>query len=309
MTAAAQELLDALLPGFCEGCGEQLPEAGMPCAACGTVPQMTRAEAAERLAQPGAIAVLEAARERGEARRLADEAAAHYAAADMIEHADRLERTRDEAAALIPPARGEAMRLARELRKAQARELEAQAREEDARRNFATLDNAEEAARRCGAGAAARTRALVDRNAAAAILEGDQAALRTATAVREEAERAAAATRAKVAALDAALKKAQQAADNPGWPGRSVITLAADLPRHVMAGDLTESEQAVVRALGEALAGYTGAATGIARRAAEIAVREHEDRDKRSARFLRPAGNGATAVQTIPAGTRGQVRV
>ena len=147
------------------------------------------------------------------------------------------------------------------------------------------------------------------RNAAAAILEGDQAALRTATALREEAERAAATARAKVAALDAALKKAQQAVDNPGRPGRPVITLAADLPRHVMAGDLTESEQAVVRALGEALAGYSGAADDIARRAAEIAVREHQDRDKRSARFLRPAGNGATAVQTIPAGTRGPVRV
>ncbi len=47
-----------------------------------------------------------------------------------------------------------------------------------------------------------------------------------------------------------------------------------------MAGDLTESEQAVVRALGEALAGYSGAADDIARRAAEIAVREHQDRDK-----------------------------
>ncbi len=70
----------------------------------------------------------------------------------------------------------------------------------------------------------------MDRNAAAAILEGDQAALRTATALREEAERAAATARAKVAALDAALKKAQQAVDNPGRPGRPVITLAADLP-------------------------------------------------------------------------------
>ena len=192
------------------------------------------------------------------------------------------------------------MRLGRELRKARDREREAAGREQDAAANFRDAANKEEAARRCGAGAAARTDAIVRMNAAGAVLEADRAALQGATAVREDAERQLAAARGRVARLEAALNDAQGALDTPGRPPRSAVTLVADLARQVMAGDLTEAERFVIRCLGQALAEYTGAAQDIAARAVEIAEREREDARKKAV-FLRPLGNGMVGAMANPA--------
>lgn len=301
VTATAEQLLDSLLDSFCAECGEALPEPGLPCGSCGAVPPVTRQEAAARLEVPGAIVMLEAARLRGEARQAQDQVSALLAQADMIEHADRLAQARDQAADRIPPVRAEVARLGRELKKAQGREREAEQCTEDARGNFMAAAKAEEAARRCGADAAARTDALVKMNAAASVLQADQGALQGASAVRRQAEDALAAARTQLAGLEDGLEAAQRATDNPGLLLRSVLTLTMDLPRQVLAGDLTEAEQAIVRSLGEALAGYAGAAADIAARAVQLAEEERTGRFRRQPFYARPASGGNVEIIANPA--------
>lgn len=301
MTETAERLLDTLLPGFCADCGEPLPAPGGLCGACGAVPPITRSEAAARLGQPGALATLEAARLRREARQLQEQVSALLLQADMTEHADRLTQARDEAAAPISAARSEVARAGKELKRAQGREDEAAQRVEDSRENFRGAALAEEAARRTFAPAAERTAALVKMNAAGSVLQGDQGALQGAAVVRQQAADAVGAARIRLAGLEADLKAAQAALDSPGRPPRSAVTLTMDLARQVLAGDLEPGEQAFVRSLGEALAGFSGAAEDIASRAVANAERERREGFRKSPAYLRPRGNGQVDVIANPA--------
>lgn len=300
LTATAERLLGELLPSFCASCGEVLPAPGEVCASCGTCPPITRAEAAARLEQPGVATMLEARRLRGEAREAQDHVSALLLQADMLEHIDQLEQARDAAAAPIAGVRAEVARLARDLKRDQGREREAAGRVEDARGNFTAAANAEEAARRTHAPAGVRTDALVKMNAAASVLEGDQGALQGAAAVRVQAENDLAAARARLASLEAGLQAAQHALDNPGRPGRSPVTLTMDLARQILAGDLDPAEQAFVRSLGEALAGFSGASEDIASRAVANAERERADRYRRQPAYARPRGDGQVDVIANP---------
>ena len=244
----------------------------------------------------GVAAMLEARRLRGEAREAQDHVSALLLQADMIEHIDHLEQARTPPR---PRSRGygpKAARLAKDLKRAQGREREAAGRAEDARSNFTGAAQAEEAARRTHAPAAERTDALVKMNAAASVLEGDQGALQGAAAVRVQADNDLAAARARLASLEAGLQSAQHALDNPGRPGRSPFTLTMDLARQILAGDLDPAEQAFVRSLGEALAGFSGASEDIAARAVANAERERTERYRRQPAYARPRGDGQVDV-------------
>lgn len=255
----------------------------------------------QRLAQPGAVAFLEATRLRGEARQHQQRMGELLEEADAAEHADRLAQERDRAAGALAAARGEVPALAREVRKARGREQAAAEAERDARENFTQASRAEEAARRTGAPAAVRTEALVRMNAAGAVAETDQAALRGATSALGAATAALDAAKGRVAGLEAALASARAAEDSPGRAPRSAITLTMTLLAAVHAGDLTDAEQALVRALGEALATYSGAAEDIAARAVERAERDRTERGRKQATFLRPLGDGGFAAIANPA--------
>jgi hypothetical protein len=305
VTAAtvAQDLLEDLLDRHCTACGEALPQPGQPCA-CGAVPRVTRAEAEERLAKPGAVAVIRAARIRMDVRKRQQQDAAALREADMIEHVSRLEMARDEAAAKLPGPKAEAARLARGLDKARARERDAAAQEDDARANHKRTADAYEAARRTRADAAARTAALTLANTSATVLQADESAHQAAISVREQAEAVLAAARVRVSGLEEAAAAAERALTSPGRPPKSVVTLTMDLLGQIRSGDLTEAEQAWIRHLGGAVAGFSGAGDDIAGRAVELAERERRDSESKRALFLQPLGGGNFGAVANP-GTGG----
>lgn len=300
MTPTAEELLDSLLQRFCTECGEDLPGAGQPCPACGALPQVTREEAAERLARPGAVAMVAATRLRAEVRRRQEQNSQDLRRADLLEHTARLEAACDEAAGKLPPLRAEAARHAGELETAQAREREAMAAEADSRANYTKAAKAEERARRTKKDAATRTEALMRLNAAAPVLEADQAALRAATAERERVEAALAAACQRVEQAQAQLRAAGEAVAGPGRAPKSMLTLAMDLTRQALSGDLLPVEQSLVRGLGLALANVTGARETIAAKAVEQAGAEKEERVRNMPAFLRQLPDGSYATEPNP---------
>jgi hypothetical protein len=300
VTVTVEELLGELLPRFCEACGEGLPAPGEQCGTCGTLPQVTRAEAEQRLAQPGAVAAVRAAQLRQEVQRERERLRGLLRQADLTEHVARLEAARGEVAARLPAARELAARAKHESKRAHGREREAARRAEDSRVNFKRCADAEEAARRTGAGAAIRTEALMRMNAAAPVLEADQAAHRGATSERERAEQALTAARAHASALEEELAAAQRAVDEPGRAPKSVVTLALDLVHQAQLEDLTEAERAWVRAYGAAVAALSGAGEDIAARAVELHKGAQEEAARSRPMLTTPAGPGQVAAWPNP---------
>jgi hypothetical protein len=300
VTVTVDQLLGALLGKFCEACGEALPAPGEQCAACGALPQITRAEATERLAQPGAAAAVQAAQLRQEAQQEWERLRGLLRQADMLEHTAGLEAKHDEVASRLPAARKEAHRAEREARRAHGREREAAGRAEDSRVNFTRCADAEEAARRTGASAAVRTDALMRVNAAAPVLEADQATHRAATTERERADQALTTACARVSALEDELAAAQQAVDNPGRAPKSVVTLGLDLVFQAYSDDLTEAEQECVRGYAAGLAAHTGAGEGIAARAVALHEQSAEQAARDRPMLATPIGPGQVAAWPNP---------
>ena len=270
MTATAERLLGELLDTHCTGCGEALPAPGEPCTACGAVPGVTRAEATERLARPGAVAMIDASRLRREAQQGLARVRGLLAEADMTEHAAALECRRDEIATALAAARELAEQRTRDLAEARDREAAAVQAEEDSRARYGRLTDALEAAQRTRADFNTRTEARMRLNAAGPELEADQALLREAVTARDTAHQALAAAQAALRGVEAELAAAQAAVYTPGWAPKSVVTLGLDLVHQAQLPDLTEDEQTVVRAYGTALAAMTGAGEDIAARAIEL---------------------------------------
>src|SRR6202453_998332 len=64
-----EEVLDQALAKECPSCGSALGQPGTQCLSCGSLPEMTREEAAEQLAVPGVLEKLHAEKLREEARQ------------------------------------------------------------------------------------------------------------------------------------------------------------------------------------------------------------------------------------------------
>ena len=296
----ATQLLDRLLPRFCGTCGLELPEPGTTCAGCGTLPQVTREEAAERLALPGAITALAAAECRERARRRQDEASADLLEADRVEHMARLQDACDKASGAVLPATAEAVRLAGDLETAQAAEREAIARAEDARANYRAAADADEAARRTRAPASERTETGMRLASAAKVLAGDQAAEAAAVAAREQAERALKAACDRVGAAEDELARAKAGLDDPGRIPRSIVTITMDLARQAQDPSLTDAEKAAVRTHAYALAQMTGAAGDIATHAIERHRQDTEEAAGNRRVITTPLGDGFVAAWPNP---------
>jgi hypothetical protein len=303
MSLTVEELLPRFLDPDCGRCKEPLPEPGQPCPGCGAVPEHTRAEVEERLAEPGAIAVLEARDLRLAAWQLVDQVRGLLRSADMVEHIADLERERDAIAAELAPARAGVKRLSRELKQAQGRDAEAAKAGEDSLAKYNRLADALKAAQKTKADLDTRTEARMRLNAAGPELEADQAVARAAASEREAAERAHKSAEAEAARLEGKLAAAKHAVANPGRPAKSPITLGLDLSHQavmialglsnqVQDSDLTEDEEAQVRSLAAGVAGLSGASEMIA----TLAVGAHEKAKAGEYRdqplYTRPLGPG-----------------
>ena len=98
------EVLDEQLPRYCGDCGTDLPLRGTQCAACGWLPEVTRAELAETLSVPGALARIEAGRLVDEGEKLREQAAARFGAAQRVLAADAAVQDRDAAQVALDAA-------------------------------------------------------------------------------------------------------------------------------------------------------------------------------------------------------------
>ena len=164
------EVLDEQLPRSCHECGTTLPERGAQCPACGYLLKVTRAELAETLSAPGALARIEAKRLVDEGEKLREQAAALDAAAKRVLAADAAVQDLDTAqvaldAALVQLEDAETV-LTEAGRVADAAAGQLDEAEQTHRR--AVL--AEEGARRGRKGPAAETDALTRLNAATDVL-------------------------------------------------------------------------------------------------------------------------------------------
>ena len=98
------EVLDEQLPRYCGECGTDLPLRGTQCAACGWLPEVTRAELAETLSVPGALAQIEAGRLVAEGEKLREQAAARFLAAQRVLAADAAVQDLDAAQVALDAA-------------------------------------------------------------------------------------------------------------------------------------------------------------------------------------------------------------
>ena len=186
------EVLDAdtSLPRFCGECAGALSPRGVQCPACGWLPkspQKLRAELAEELSVPGALARLEAGRLVAEGEKLREQAAARFGAAQRVLAADAAVQDRDAAqvaldAALVQLEDAETV-LTEAGRVADAAAGQLAEAEQTHRR--AVL--AEEGARRGKAGPAAETDALTRLNAAAQVVERYRIPAQETAAARQAA--------------------------------------------------------------------------------------------------------------------------
>ena len=301
----AEQVLNEELAAFCGSCGQELPEPGQPCAGCNWLPPIVRAEAAERLARPGAVAAFEAARLRREAEREIDRVRGLLREADMIVYQDGLEQERDAKAAELPPARAVVKRRKAELAKARDAVKGAEAAVEDSLSNYNQHADAWAAADKGKKSAAVRTLALAALNAAGPVLEADQAALRGAVAEQEAAGQAVDAAQRVVDRLESELAGRREAAGNPGRAPKSAITLTLDLAHQAQSDNLTEPEQDWLRNLGAALAAYTGAADLIAGLAIKRDAEEKAASFREQPMYAQPgAGDGHLTAIANPALSR-----
>jgi hypothetical protein len=67
ITLTVEEVIDRICAAECPACKAELPQPGVECAKCGELPEKLRAEVAEELAAPGALAAKRAELHRQEA--------------------------------------------------------------------------------------------------------------------------------------------------------------------------------------------------------------------------------------------------
>ncbi len=223
MALSLDEVLDEQLPRYCCDCGTDLPERGAQCAACGWLPETTRAELAEALSAPGALAQIEAGRLVAEGERLREQAADRFSAAQRVLAADAAVQDRDAAqvaldAALVQLEDAEKV-LDEAGRVADAAAGQLGEAEQTHRRAVLT----EEGARRGKAGPAAETDALARLNAATEVLARYQVPAQETAAARQTAMARVAAAEGHATACEDARDRAVLAMEQLQDPGCPVV--------------------------------------------------------------------------------------
>jgi hypothetical protein len=208
MALTLDEVLDEQLPRYCTDCGTDLPLRGAQCAACGWLPEVTRAELAETLSVPGALARIEAERLIGEGEHFREQAAARFSAAQRVLAADAAVQDQDAAQVALDAALGEldaaevALTEAGRVADAAAGQLD------EAEQTHRRAVLAEEGARRGKAGPAAETDALARLNAAVEVLARYRIPAEETAAARQAAVARVAAAEGNATALEDARDRA-----------------------------------------------------------------------------------------------------
>jgi hypothetical protein len=227
MTFSVEEVLDRICPADCPACGAELPRPGVECAACGELPGLLRAEAAEQLAVPGALAAKAAGLHRREARRLLDAQIGELLEADRVVYIDQLQQAADQAGAALTAAiarRDQAEAGLKAPGAAEKRAADALAEAAGTQRDYDLQLRKDERYKR-------GTKTIVEARRKAE-LAGEEvvtrrSALTAATAAREEADRALSAAEAEAEQLTRARDHAAWRLAHPGNPALSIDSLNA----------------------------------------------------------------------------------
>jgi hypothetical protein len=181
-------------------------------------------------------------------------------------------------------------------------EREAEDRSRASQANLRRVTRAEEKARRDMASAAVRTEALMRIQAAASVVQGDQAAAEGATAVRKGAEQALSSHLAHLAQVEDAAEAAEWAAEHaPAVVPPSIWTaLLAHPLQLLMAPDLDGEARALVAAQVAELAKLSGVADELRAEGHAAGVKEHAERVRSSPLHAVPAGDGKIAAIPNP---------
>ena len=239
------EALDSLGAKFCTSCAAKLPVAGGQCAECGAIPALTRAELADALAEPGALAQAEAAERRAEAEHLRDQMMAKLREADRVEHVSRLRNARDRAQAALEDAHDRQRQAEAAVREAEKAEAAAAAPMREAYELHRKAAQDEEAARRFGKGVDSRDGCSLQAGCRQPVLERYRAPLQEANAAKETAQALAGAAAADVKAAEEARDAAVWGHEHPGYiplSGETVNIPAQPLTRFSLGLDLDNTE-------------------------------------------------------------------
>jgi hypothetical protein len=295
-----EEALDSVLGRFCSSCGIPLPRPGEQCAGCGTLPEVTRAEMAERLATATARAQIAAGRLHAEAGELQELASGKLAEADRRLEAARLEDLRDEARIRADAAAAAAGELEAPERGARRARESAAADLDGAKDAYRKATGAHEAAVRLREGPEAERAALIGQDAGERVLQRYQAVADQAAAAHDVALQNLTAARGEAGRLEAGWRAAAVAAANPGRIPVSPQRIAKDLMRVAMSGTLDAVELAIARTLVAGLASVTGTDEQISREARRQLLREQEDTPAKPL-ILRALSGGALGAVANPA--------
>ena len=295
-----EEALDSLGAKFCTSCAAKLSVAGGQCAECGAIPALTRAELADALAEPGALAKAEAEELQAEAVRLRDEMMAKLREADRVLHVSRLRNARDRAQAALEGAHERQRQADAAMREAEKAEAAAAAPMREAYELHRQAAQDEEAARRFAKGPAAEIEALGRLNAATAVLARYQAPLQEATAAKETARALADDAVMNVQAAEEARDTAVWGCEHPGYvplSGDTVNIPAQPLTRFSLGLDLdSKTELSPVDRMMAALPGWSMAVLAGLVKEAENKARIAERKTIEAEEAKKPRVSGATVL-------------
>jgi hypothetical protein len=257
---------------------------------------VTDAEIAEALDGPLALAAVEAAKLRGQAWALQDEAMALMADADRALFTARQRVRLDQAQAALNEHQRTHKSLHSPRTTARKAEEKAAAELATATGEHEEIRRADEMARRYKAGVAAESEAAIRLDRASAVLARYKASLSDAAARRDAAETAFGQSVARGALLERARDEAAAALAGPGRIPLSAETVTAGGLRLLLRGELDPVELVIAGVIGRQICAVTGATEGIVAEARADLLRE-QDADKRDKPVhLRALGNGNVAV-------------
>lgn len=305
--APLESMLDAITAATCPGCGLELKPAGSQCAACGTLPPVTREELAEALSAPGALAEAQALQVRARAVAKIAEAERDLRAADRLVAVDALMTAWDLAEAKLDTAQEAHKQAAGMLEAAAAAEQQAAGPLREAEQNHREAVQGEEAARRLRKGARAETDARLRLVAATDVLSRYQAEAAAATQAREAAAAVLEAAGDAVSAAERGRDAAEDAAEHPSripLAAETVRALAAPLVRLALGRDvngqeLAPGERMMAVAVATVIAETGGALKDIRDRAREQALKDAADEQRKRPVLVNDAAGDVTVYSPL----------
>ena len=293
------EAIAYLLPGLCAHCGAELASPGLPCDACGKVPEITGPEAEALLDSATAIASVQQKVLEAEAEALYQAAVAKWLEASEAVHVARLRDRRDAAQKALDGHKAKHQELLDALAEAEAAEDAAAAELAPVAARHADAVAAEHLARKMKHGYDAERQAKRDLEDAKEILDRYQGYLAGAKTEREKAEKPVTTSGARGDQIKKARDDAEAELGNPGQAPMVTAAVIASPLRLLQDGRL-DGDSAGLELAGEAgraICDLTGRTEQIVADARQELLAEQEAAAKGKAVHLRQSRDGVTATQ------------